>query len=99
MSDFARTFQPNSNTGTDHAWGSHHFVFGGAVKGGQLYGTYPTIALGGPSDSGSNGRWIPTTGSVQYAATLASWFGVPANQLATVFPNIGSFPTANLGFV
>jgi uncharacterized protein (DUF1501 family) len=99
MSDFARTFQPNSNTGTDHAWGSHHFVFGGAVKGGQLYGTYPTIALGGPSDSGSNGRWIPTTGSVQYAATLASWFGVPGNELATVFPNIGSFPTANLGFV
>jgi uncharacterized protein (DUF1501 family) len=99
MSDFARTFQPNSNTGTDHAWGSHHFVIGGAVKGGQMYGTFPTIALGGPSDSGSNGRWVPTTGTSQYAATLASWFGVPSNQLATVFPNIGTFPTANLGFV
>jgi uncharacterized protein (DUF1501 family) len=99
MSDFARTFQPNSNTGTDHAWGSHHFVIGGAVKGGQMYGTFPTIALGGPSDSGSNGRWVPTTGTSQYAATLASWFGVPSNQLATVFPNIGNFPTANLGFV
>jgi uncharacterized protein (DUF1501 family) len=99
MSDFARTFQPNSNTGTDHAWGSHHIVFGGAVKGGQMYGKFPTIALGGPDDSGSNGRWVPSTGSVQYAATLASWFGVPANQLATVFPNIGLFPTTNLGFV
>jgi uncharacterized protein (DUF1501 family) len=99
MSDFARTFQPNSNTGTDHAWGSHHVVFGGAVKGGKMYGTFPTIALAGPDDSGSNGRWVPSTGSVQYAATLASWFGVPANQLATVFPNIGNFPTTNLGFV
>ena len=99
MSDFARTFQPNSNTGTDHAWGSHHFVFGGAVKGGQMYGTFPTIALGGPSDSGSNGRWVPSTGSVQYAATLASWFGVPTAQLPTVFPNIGTFATPNLGFV
>lgn len=99
MSDFARTFQPNSNTGTDHAWGSHHIVFGGAVKGGSLYGTFPSLVLGGTDDSGTNGRWIPSTGSVQYAATLASWFGVPANQLATVFPNIGTFATANLGFV
>jgi uncharacterized protein (DUF1501 family) len=99
MSDFARTFQPNSNTGTDHAWGSHHIVFGGAVKGGSLYGTFPSLVLGGTDDSGTNGRWIPSTGSVQYAATLASWFGVPANQLATVFPNIGTFAAANLGFV
>jgi uncharacterized protein (DUF1501 family) len=99
MSDFARTFHPNSNTGSDHAWGSHHIVFGGAVNGGKMYGTFPTLALGGPDDSGSNGRWVPSTGSVQYAATLASWFGVPANALATVFPNIGSFATTNLGFV
>jgi uncharacterized protein (DUF1501 family) len=99
MSDFSRTFQPNSNTGTDHAWGSHHFVIGGAVKGGQMYGTFPTLALSGPDDSGSNGRWVPTTGSVQYAATLAQWFGVSASQLPTVFPNIGSFATSNLGFV
>ena len=99
MSDFSRTFQPNSNTGTDHAWGSHHIVLGGAVKGGQMYGTFPTLALNGPDDSGTNGRWVPTTGSVQYAATLASWFGVSASQMATIFPNIGSFPTINLGFV
>lgn len=99
MSDFARTFQPNSNTGTDHAWGSHHMVFGGAVKGGSVYGTFPTLALGGPDDSGSNGRWVPSTSTVQYASTLAQWFGVPQNQLATVFPNIGNFPVTNLGFV
>jgi len=99
MSDFSRTFQPNSNTGTDHAWGSHHIVMGGAVKGGQMYGTFPTLALSGPDDSGSNGRWVPSTGSVQYAATLASWFGVTAAQMPAVFPNIGSFANANLGFV
>ncbi len=99
MSDFSRTFQPNSNTGSDHAWGAHHIVIGGAVKGGQMYGTFPTLALGGPDDSGSNGRWVPTTGSVQYAATLAQWFGVNSSQLATIFPNIGSFSTNNLGFI
>jgi uncharacterized protein (DUF1501 family) len=99
MSDFSRTFQPNSNNGSDHAWGSHHIVIGGAVKGGQLYGTFPTLALGGSDDSGSNGRWLPSTASVQYAATLAQWFGVSPNQLATIFPNIGSFASSNLGFV
>jgi uncharacterized protein (DUF1501 family) len=99
MSDFSRTFQPNSNTGSDHAWGSHHIVLGGAVKGGKLYGTFPTLALGGPDDSGTNGRWVPSTASVQYASTLAQWFGVSAAQLPTIFPNIGSFPVNNLGFV
>jgi uncharacterized protein (DUF1501 family) len=99
MSDFSRTFQPNSNTGSDHAWGSHHMVIGGAVKGGKMYGTFPTLALGGPDDSGSNGRWVPSTGSVQYAATLAQWFGVSPAQMSAIFPNIGSFATTNLGFV
>ena len=99
MSDFSRTFQPNSNTGSDHAWGSHHMVIGGAVKGGQMYGTFPTLHLNGPDDSGSNGRWVPTTGTMQYAATLAQWFGVTQAQLPSIFPNIGSFGTNNLGFV
>jgi uncharacterized protein (DUF1501 family) len=99
MSDFSRTFQPNSNNGSDHAWGSHHMVIGGAVKGGQIYGTYPTLALGGPDDSGSNGRWVPTTASAQYAATLAQWFGVSAGDLPTVLPTIGNFSTNNLGCV
>jgi uncharacterized protein (DUF1501 family) len=99
MSDFSRTFQPNSNHGSDHAWGSHHMVIGGAVKGGQIYGTYPSLVLGGPDDSGSNGRWVPSTASSQYAATLAQWFGVPVADLPTVLPSIGSFATNNLGFV
>jgi uncharacterized protein (DUF1501 family) len=99
MSDFSRTFQPNSNNGSDHAWGSHHIVLGGAVKGGQIYGTYPTLALAGPDDSDSNGRWVPTTASSQYAATLAQWFGVSAGELPAVLPSIGNFSTNNLGFV
>jgi uncharacterized protein (DUF1501 family) len=101
MSDFSRTFQPNSNTGSDHAWGSHHIVLGGAVNGGQMYGAFPTLHLGGPDDSGTNGRWVPSTGSVQYAAQLASWFGVSSTQMPLIFPNIASFnnPTPNLSFI
>jgi uncharacterized protein (DUF1501 family) len=99
MSDFSRAFQPNSNSGSDHGWGSHHIVLGGAVRGAKLYGTYPSLTLGGPDDSGVNGRWIPSTSSVQYASTLASWFGVNASQLTSIFPNLGAFSSANLGFV
>ena len=99
MSDFSRTFQPNSNHGSDHAWGSHHIVIGGAVKGGQIYGSYPTLVLAGPDDSGSNGRWVPSTASSQYAATLAQWFGVPAAALPNILPSIGNFSSSNLGFV
>jgi uncharacterized protein (DUF1501 family) len=98
MSDFGRALQPNSNAGTDHAWGGHHVVIGGAVSGGKIYGTFPTLELAGPDDSGLNGRWIPTTSSVQYAATLASWFGVQASDLPAIFPTIGNFSTTNLGF-
>ena len=100
MSDFsAERSSRTRTTGTDHAWGSHHIVIGGAVKGGQMYGKFPTLALGGPDDSGTNGRWVPTTASVQYAATLAQWFGVTAAQLPAIFPNIWSFTSNNLGFV
>ena len=99
MSDFSRTFQPNSNTGSDHAWGSHHIVIGGAVKGGQMYGTFPTLALGGPDDSGSNGRWVPSTGKYPICRDPCPVVRRDAAQLPTIFPNIASFPTANLGFV
>lgn len=103
LSDFGRTLRP-TDTGTDHAWGSHHFVMGGAVNGGTFYGTYPRIATGagtgnGSDDTGNEGRWIPTTSVDQYAATLATWFGLPGASLATVFPNIGNFATQNLGFL
>jgi uncharacterized protein (DUF1501 family) len=98
LSDFSRTYQSNTEGGTDHAWGSHHFVAGGAVKGGQFYGTWPTLAIGGPDDVGQ-GRWIPTTAVDQYAATLASWFGASGTALASVLPNLAAFSPATLGFV
>ena len=99
LSEFSRTFQPGSNGGTDHAWGGHQLMMGGAVKGNALYGTYPTLALGGPDDTGNNGRWIPSTSVDQYAATLASWFGVANTDLPAIFPNLANFTTSNLGFL
>jgi uncharacterized protein (DUF1501 family) len=99
LSDFGRTFQPASGAGTDHAWGNHHFIIGDAVKGGDMYGQFPTLALGGPSDAEGRGRWIPTTAVDQYGATLAQWFGVQATDLAAVFPNLAQFPTSDIGFM
>jgi uncharacterized protein (DUF1501 family) len=96
-SDFSRTF-PCNGQGTDHGWGSHHLILGGAVKGGKTYGAFPTLAVNGPDDTGT-GRWIPTTAIDQYFATLATWFGVDNNNLATVFPNLGNFAANNLGFI
>ena len=98
LSDFARTFK-SSGTGSDHAWGNHQLVMGGAVKGGAMYGTFPNLQLGGSDDVTGEGRWLPTTSVDQYAATLATWFGVPATKLASVAPNIGAFASKNLGFV
>jgi len=100
-SDSNRTFQPSGGAtlGTDHAWGSHHFIMGGAVKGGDLYGTFPTQELSGPDDANNRGIWIPTTSLDQYGATLASWFGVSPAMLPAVFPNLPNFPTSNLAFV
>ena len=98
-SDFNRTFGPNGNNGTDHAWGSHHTVMGGAVKGGSMYGTFPTLAIGGPDDVGDRGLWLPTTSVEQYGATMASWFGVDSAKLDQVFPSLINFPNRNLGFM
>jgi uncharacterized protein (DUF1501 family) len=99
-SDFSRTFQPNGNAGTDHAWGSHHIVMGGAVQGGKIYGQFPTLALSGPSDSGDRGNWIPTTSTDQYGGQLAKWFGLSAQaDLDYVFPNLKSFNYATPSFL
>jgi uncharacterized protein (DUF1501 family) len=106
LSDFGRTFQPagsGAQAGSDHAWGNHQFVMGGAVVGNTLYGAYPTLRLGGPNDtdggSSPRGRWIPTSSVEQFAATLATWYGLSTSDLPAVFPLISRFPTANLGFV
>ena len=97
VSDFGRTYNTNGD-GSDHGWGSHHLVMGGAVKGGDIYGHMPEWAINGPDDTG-RGRWIPTTSVDEYSATLASWFGVSASNLPVVLPNIGRFAKPNIGFL
>lgn len=102
MSEFSRTLNSNGD-GSDHAWGGTHLVMGGAVNGGsaasgRLYGTFPDLTLNGP-DSFSRGQMIPTTSMDQMAATLASWMGLSAAEVDTIFPNLSNFPSANLGFM
>ncbi len=94
-SDFGRTLTSNGN-GSDHGWGGHHFVMGGAVKGGTIAGTYPTVALGTAEDV-SGGRLLPTTSTSQYAATLGKWFGVPEGSLSDALPYINNFSVKDLG--
>jgi uncharacterized protein (DUF1501 family) len=96
-SDFGRTFTSNGG-GSDHGWGSHHLIVGGAVKGGQIYGRVPDLKVNGPEDTG-RGRWIPTTSVDEYSATLASWFGVSQTDMPIVLPNIGRFEKQDLGFM
>lgn len=106
MSDFSRTFKPANpgpGVGSDHAWAGHHFAVGGAVLGGDFYGTYPDVHLGADGDydsgSGSRGRWIPTQSVDQFAATLANWFGLQPGDIPYVFPNLGRFSPQDLGFM
>ena len=96
-SDFGRTL-PSNSQGSDHGWGSHHLVVGGAVKGQRSYGNFPALVVGGPDDT-STGRWIPTTAVDQFAATIATWFGVDGSNINTVFPNLDRFSTPDLGFM
>ena len=96
-SDFGRALQYNGR-GSDHGWGSHHFMMGGAVRGGRVYGSWPDVALESADDIG-NGRLIPTTSVDEYAAEMAQWFGVPLSELPTAIPHIGRFDRANTGFL
>ncbi|NBU24264.1 MAG: DUF1501 domain-containing protein [Gammaproteobacteria bacterium] len=96
-SDFGRTLTSNGD-GSDHAWGGVQLVAGGAVRGGQFYGEYPLLEIGSVLEVGG-GRMIPTVSADQYAATLASWFGVTDADLAKVAPSINNFGTRNLGFM
>jgi uncharacterized protein (DUF1501 family) len=97
-SEFNRTGNANANIGTDHAWGGHHLVFGGAVRNG-VYGTFPRHELRGPDDAGSRGNWIPTTSLDQYGATLGGWFGISDADLRMVFPNLVNFAPQRLAFL
>jgi uncharacterized protein (DUF1501 family) len=96
-SDFGRTLVSNG-AGSDHGWGSHHFVAGGTVRGGAMYGSFPVTALGTSNDVGS-GRLLPGTSVTEYAATLGAWMGLSSSELTTVLPNLGSFAPGGLGFV
>jgi uncharacterized protein (DUF1501 family) len=101
LSDFGRSLQP-SGSGSDHGWGNHHLILGGAVQGGQVYGTFPDLSLQGPDDCGSRGVLIPTTSIEQYGATLARWMGVTDADLPSVFGNLTQFGTlqdADVGFM
>jgi uncharacterized protein (DUF1501 family) len=96
-SDFGRTFTSNGR-GSDHGWGAHHLVVGGAVQGGKLFGQFPNQTVRGPDDSGGQGNWIPTTSTEAYAATLGRWFGADDAVLAQVFPRLQYF-NGNVGFL
>ena len=100
-SDFGRTF-PSNGLGSDHGWGGHHLIVGGAVSGRKTYGTFPTLTVGGPDDT-STGRWIPTTSVDQYSATLAKWIGISSSSVSAVFPNLtrfsGDYATGYLKFM
>lgn len=101
-SDFGRTLTSNGK-GSDHGWGGHHIVMGGAVRGGRIYGDYPVLSASSPLDVG-RGIYAPTTSVDEYFAELALWFGVSAGDLDTVLPNVRAFhspgsATAPLGFL
>lgn len=97
QSDFGRTLTSNGD-GSDHAWGGLQLVVGGAVRGGRLYGDYPLLSMDGPLEVGG-GSFIPTMATDQYAATLASWFGVDESDLIRIAPHLNNFSVRNLGFL
>ena len=92
-----RTLSSNGD-GSDHGWGGHHFVLGGAVNGGRFFGTAPQVSVDSDDQVG-RGRLLPTTSVDEYSATLARWFGVSASELPGISPNIGRFASPDLGFM
>jgi uncharacterized protein (DUF1501 family) len=105
-SDFGRAFASNGD-GTDHGWGGHHFVMGGAVKGGDVYGRFPSYGLSDgangftSTDQVDDGSLLPALSVEQYAGTLGTWLGLSSTDLKAVMPNIGNWPQSawNLGFL
>ena len=97
-SEFGRNFVPNGD-GTDHGWGSHHLVMGGAVKGGNIYGTLPLVSIDGMDTAWYGGPLLPSTAASQYAATLGKWMGISNSALDDILPDLGRFSTNDLGFM
>jgi uncharacterized protein (DUF1501 family) len=97
-SDFGRTLA-NNGDGSDHGWGSHHFVLGSAVKPRTWVGSLPAVAVVEGADNVGGGRLLPAVAVDQFGATLARWMGVADGQMATVFPNIGNYSVRDLGFM
>ncbi len=97
QSEFGRTLQSNVS-GSDHAWGNHQIVLGGAVRGG-IHGQLPDHTLNGPDDANGRGVWIPKISTAQFGATLGRWFGASDVELAAVFPNLALFPSSDVGFM
>ncbi len=96
-SDFGRSLLSNGD-GTDHGWGNHLMAMGGAVNGGAIYGTLPSLDAQGP-DSVNRGRILPTTSATQYAASLLGWLGLDDSELDIVLPNLSNFTTKDLGIM
>ena len=97
-SDFGRPLKSNG-TGSDHGWGAHHFVVGGSVRGGNVYGRFPQMQINGPDALNNQGQLLPSTSVDEYSATLASWFGVSQTDLPIVIPNISRFSQEDMGFM
>ncbi|HEY3740495.1 MAG TPA: DUF1501 domain-containing protein [Bryobacteraceae bacterium] len=97
--EFNRTLQVNQTGGSDHAWGGHRLVMGHSVMGGDVFGKFPKMALGGPDDAGTNGTWIPGTSNDQFRATVANWLGVGLQNIPTAFPSLQKFAPQDLAFV
>ena len=91
VSDFGRTLQSNSTAGSDHGWGNHQLIIGGGLTGRKIIGSLPDFDLGGSQDYTGQGVWIPSIATQQVAGGIASWFGLNATQIASVFPNLANF--------
>jgi uncharacterized protein (DUF1501 family) len=98
-SEFGRSFKPSAGQGTDHGWGNFAFALGGAVKGGQVYGSLVTQTLNGVDDYGNEGRWIPTTSIEQFAQPALTWMGVGEADLPYILPNLASFVRGKTNYV
>ncbi len=97
--EFNRTLVPNGRNGTDHGWGGHHLIMGGAVSGGEVYGRFPTLVPRGPDDATGAGVWRPGIARDQYSVTMARWLGIENHALRRVFPSLPGPPPASLEFL